>query len=137
MCLTIPFSDVLKRHAKGHNNNNPPDPAAVNGSVNGKYVPVSPDQTYIRRSSTIPGPSPGANAAFDDGQHTLPRGTIENTHDMIDTKDSTNIHTRIDIAAPIERVKDDAVLAPMSVVDEDGLFEFFRDEYGSLTRRPK
>lgn len=52
---------------------------------------------------------------------------------MIDTKDSTNIHTRIDIAAPIEGIKDDAVFASVTVVDENCLFEFFRNEDGSLS----
>ena len=63
------------------------------------------------------------------GKETKQKGT----HDVIDTKDSTNIHTRIDIAAPIEGIKDDAVFASVTVVDENCLFEFFRNEDGSLS----
>ncbi len=51
---------------------------------------------------------------------------------MIDTKDGTNIHTRIDVTATIERVKDDTILALAFSLYENGFFELLRDKHGSL-----
>ena len=57
------------------------------------------------------------------------------THDMVYAKDGADVHTGVDIAAAVEGVEDDAVLALVAFVDEDRLLVLLRDEHGRLARR--
>ena len=54
---------------------------------------------------------------------------------MVDAKDGADVHTSVDVAAAVQRVKDDAVLALISVLDDDGILQLLRDEYGALAGR--
>lgn len=46
------------------------------------------------------------------------------THNLVDTEDSANVHTRIDVAAAVQGVKYDTVLAFVPVFDDDGFLQF-------------
>lgn len=46
------------------------------------------------------------------------------TYHPIDAKDGTNVDTSIDIAATVERVKDDAIFTLVSLLDKDRFFVF-------------
>ena len=54
---------------------------------------------------------------------------------LVNTKDSPDIHTSIDIAATVERIKDDAVFALVPVVNDDRMFVLFRHEHCGLPGR--
>ena len=58
-----------------------------------------------------------------------------NTHDVVNTKDGTDVHTGIDVAATVEWVEDDTVLSLVPVLDDDRLLELLRDEHRRLARR--
>ena len=46
------------------------------------------------------------------------------SYDLIDSKDSTNIDTCIDVAATIQRIEDDTVFAAEALFDYDSLVQF-------------
>ena len=52
---------------------------------------------------------------------------------MVNTKDGSDVHTGIDIATAIERIKDDTVFPPVFLVNDDGFFEFFGNQDSSLS----
>lgn len=54
------------------------------------------------------------------------------THDLINPKDRPDIHTSVDIAAPIQGIKHDTVFPLVLILDNDCVFEFFRDEHCGL-----
>lgn len=47
-------------------------------------------------------------------------------------KDGSDIHTGVDVATSIKRIKYDTIFPPMFLVDEHGFVELFRDEDGCL-----
>ena len=59
-------------------------------------------------------------------------GREGSTHDLVDPKDGADVHAGVDVAAAVERVEHDAVLAFVAVLDDDGLLELLGDEDGGL-----
>ena len=57
------------------------------------------------------------------------------THDSINAKDSADVHTGIDVAATVERVKDDTVLALVRIVDDHRLVKLLRHKHRRPARR--
>lgn len=55
------------------------------------------------------------------------------THDLVNPKDRPDVHTGVDIAAPVEWVKHDAVLPLVFILDDHRVFEFLRDEHCGLS----
>src|SRR5258708_5434686 len=64
-------------------------------------------------------------------------GWFPGAYDLVDTKDSTNVDTCIDVAATVQRIEDDTVFAAEALFDHDSLVQFFRDEDGRLPRGSK
>ena len=56
------------------------------------------------------------------------------SHDLIYSEDCANVHTGVDVTAPVERIKNDAILSLVSIFDDDGFVEFLRHKYGRLAR---
>ena len=54
------------------------------------------------------------------------------THDLVDSEYGADVDTRVDVAATVQRVEDDAILALIPILDDDRVLEFFRDEHGTL-----
>lgn len=61
----------------------------------------------------------------------------DGTYQCVDSKDSPNVHTSIDVAATVEGIENDTVLAPVTFFDNDRVFEFFGNENGRLSRSPE
>lgn len=56
-------------------------------------------------------------------------------HDLVDPKNRSNVDTCVDVAASIERIKDDTIFPPVLFFYNDSIFELFRDEIGCSARR--
>ena len=52
-------------------------------------------------------------------------GAPENTYDTVDTKDGTDVYSGIDVAATVQRIKDDAVLAAFVLFNDNSVFQLF------------
>ena len=47
---------------------------------------------------------------------------------MVDTKNCSNVDTGVDVAAAVQGIEDDAILPPVTVLDDDSFLVLFRDE---------
>ena len=59
------------------------------------------------------------------------------THNMVDSKDRSDIDTGIDVGGTIQRIKDHTVSPLVLVLDDDGLLVLLRHEHRGLARRAK
>jgi hypothetical protein len=59
----------------------------------------------------------------------------EKTYDFINAKNGANVNTSVNVAAAVEGVKDDAVGAPVLLLDDDRVLEFLRDKDSGLAGR--
>ena len=59
-------------------------------------------------------------------------GAPENTYDTVDTKDGTDVYAGIDVAATIQRIKHNTVVALVLVLDDDGFIKLLRDKHRCL-----
>lgn len=56
-------------------------------------------------------------------------GAPENTYDTVDTKDGTDVYSGIDVAATVQRIKHNTVVALVLVLNDDGFIELLRNKH--------
>ena len=83
---------------------------------------------YPAATISLPGRNTSEIVPFEPGacptiiQHTGWVVDKKVTHDLIDTKDGPNVHTSVDVATTVEWIEDDAVLALISVFNDNCFF---------------
>lgn len=56
------------------------------------------------------------------------------TYHFVNSKDSTDVDTGIDVTAAVKRIENDTVFAPVLLFDDDSIVEFFGDKDSGLPR---
>ena len=54
-------------------------------------------------------------------------------YDVVDAENGSDVYTGVDVAATVQGIEDDAVLSPVTVIDEDSLLVLFRHENRGLS----
>lgn len=63
--------------------------------------------------------------------------STDGAYQCVDSKDGTDVDAGVDVAATVEGVENDAVLALVASFNDDRVLELFGNENGRLARRPE